>query len=114
MSGLFQALLGQATKLPQPRLDERKQALSLINMDALGRNIPLFVHDCSVVEVHLSVRLESVGPDLSQRLGEVFSLQYHRFKIAAVVDTELTPNHAKRVAARRDERYLITVAASPA
>jgi hypothetical protein len=36
VSGLFQTLFGQAAKLLQPRLDKRKQALSLVNMDALG------------------------------------------------------------------------------
>jgi hypothetical protein len=114
VSGLFQALLGQAAKLPQPRLDERKQALSLVNMDAVGRNIPLFVHDRPVVKVHLSVGLESVGPDLSQRLGEVFSLLNNWFKIATIVDSTLPTNHTKRVAARRDECQLITVTPSPA
>ena len=114
MSGLLQALLGQAVELPQPRLDERKQALSLVNMDAFWRYIPLFVYDRSVVTFHLTVRLESVGPDLSQRLGEVFSFLDYWFKISAVVDAELASNHAKRVAARRDERQLITVTTSPA
>jgi len=114
VSGLFQALLGQAAELPQPRLNERKQALSLVNMDAVGRYVPLLVYDYSVIEVHFSVRLEAVGPDLSQQLGEVFSLLNHRFKIAFIVDAELAANHAKRVAARRDERQLITVAAPPA
>ena len=80
MSGLLQALLGQAAELPEPRLNERKQTLSLVNMDAVGRYIPLFVYDCSVVTLHLSVRLETVGPDLSQRLGEVWTdgLQAYR------------------------------------
>jgi len=95
MSGLFQALLGQAAKLPQPRLNERKQALSLVNVDAVRRYVSVFVYDCSVVKIHLSVGLESVGPDLSQRLGEVFSLLNHRCKITAVVDTMLAADHAK-------------------
>jgi len=72
------------------------------------------MYDRSVVKVHFSVCLESVGPDLSQQLGEVFSLLDYWFKIAAVVDTELALNHAKRVAARRDERQLVTVTSSPA
>jgi len=72
-------------------------------MDALWRYIPLFVHDRPVVTLHLSIRLESVGPDLSQRLGEVFSLLNYRFKITAVVDSTLATDHPKRVAARRDE-----------
>jgi hypothetical protein len=114
VSGLLQALLGQAAELPQPRLDKRKEALSLVNMDALWRNVPLFVYDCSMVKIHPSVRLESVCPDLSQLLGEVFSLPNHWLKIAFVVDTELAADHAKRVAARRDERQLITVTPSPA
>ncbi len=114
MSGLFQALLGQAAELPQPWLDERKQTLSLVNVDAAGQNISLLVHDRSVVTLHLSVRLESVGPDLSQRLGEVFSLLDYWVKIVAVVDAELATNHVKRVAARRDERQLVTVASPPA
>ena len=91
-------------------MNERKQALSLIDVDAVRRYIPLFVYDCSVVTLHLSVRLEAVGPDLSQRLGEVFSLLNHRVKISSVIDTTLTADHTKRVAARRDERQLITVA----
>jgi len=114
VSGLFQALLGQAAELPQPRLDERKLALCLVNVDAVERYVLLFVDDCSVVTLHFSVRLESVGPDLSQQLGEVFSLLNHWFKIATVVDAELAANHVKRVAACRDERQLITVAASSA
>jgi hypothetical protein len=67
------------------------------------------MHDRSVVKVHLSIDLESAGPDLSQPLGEVCSLLNHWFKIATVVDAELAANNAKRVAARRDERQLITV-----
>jgi hypothetical protein len=73
VSGLFQALLGQAAKLPQPRLDERKQALSLINVDTVRRYVSLLVDNRSMVTLHLSVGFEAVGPDLSQRLGEVFS-----------------------------------------
>ncbi len=34
MSGLLQAVLGEAAKLPQPRLDKRKEALNLVDMDA--------------------------------------------------------------------------------
>jgi hypothetical protein len=83
-------------------------------MNAVGRNIPLFMDDRSVVTLHLSVGLESVGPDLSQRLGEVFSLLDYWFEISTVIDAELTTNHANRVAARRDERQLITVTPSPA
>ncbi|ACV49342.1 hypothetical protein Hmuk_3240 (plasmid) [Halomicrobium mukohataei DSM 12286] len=83
-------------------------------MDAVERYIPLFVHDCPMVTLHLSIGLESISPDLSQRLGEVFSLLNDWFKITAVVDTTLTADHAKRVAARRDERQLITVASPPA
>ena len=104
MSGLFQALLGQAAELPQPRLDEREQALSLVNVDTVRRYVSLLVDDRSVVTLHLSVGLEAVGPDLSQPLGEVFSFLYHRFEIALEVDAELAADHAKRVAARRDER----------
>ena len=37
MSGLFQALLGQAAKLPQPRLNKRKQAFCLIDVDSVRR-----------------------------------------------------------------------------
>jgi len=114
VSGLLQALFGQAAELTQPRLDERKQALSLVNVDAVGRYVPFLMHDCSVVKIHLSVGLETVGPDLSQWLGEVFSLLNYWFKISAIVDAELATNHAKRAAARRDERQLITVTPAPA
>jgi len=64
-----------------------------------------------MVTFHLSLGLEDVGPDLLQWMGEVFSLLYHWLKITAEVDAELAADHAKRVAARRDERQLITVAA---
>jgi hypothetical protein len=94
-------LLGQAAELPQPRLYERKQALSLVNMDSLWRYVRLFVHDRSVVTLHFSVSLESVGPELSQRLGKVFSLLNYWFKISLAVDTELATDHTTRVAARR-------------
>ena len=70
--------------------------------------------DCSVVTIHLTVRLEAVCPDLSQQLGEVFSHLNHWLKITSKVDTKLTANHAKRVVACRDERQLVTVASSPA
>ncbi|EMA23254.1 hypothetical protein C442_06056 [Haloarcula amylolytica JCM 13557] len=62
-------------------------------MDAFWRNVPPFVYDRSVVKVHLSVCLESVGPDLSQRLGEVFSLLNHRLKITFVINTQLATNY---------------------
>ena len=62
-----------------------------------------------MVIFYLSVGLEAVGPDLPQPLGEVCSLLNHWVKIAAVVDAELTADYAKRVAARRGERQLITV-----
>lgn len=39
----------QAAELPQPRLDERKQAPSLVDVDVIGRYVPLFIDDCSVV-----------------------------------------------------------------
>ena len=77
-------------------------------MDAVGRYVPLFVDDCLMVELHLSVRLESVSQDLSQRLREAFIILNHRFKITFVVDPTLATSHAERVAARRDERQLIT------
>jgi hypothetical protein len=112
VSGLFQALLGQAAELPEPRLNERKQALSSVDVDALWRYVPLFVHDRPVVTLHLSIRLEAVGPDLSQRLGEDFSILNHWFEIASVIDSTLTTDHTKRVAARRDERHLIAVPTS--
>jgi hypothetical protein len=83
-------------------------------MDAVRPYVRLFVHDRSVVEVHLSVRFGAVNPDFSQRLGEVFSLLNHWFKIVLVGDSELATDHTKRVAACRDERRLITVAAPPA
>jgi len=35
-------------------------------MDAIGRYILLFVDNCSVVTLHLAVRLEAVCPDLSR------------------------------------------------
>jgi len=79
-------------------------------MDAFWRYIPLFVYDRLVITLHLSISLETLSPDLSQWLGEVFSLLNYWFKISAVVDTKLTANHAKRVVARRDERQLITMA----
>ena len=82
-------------------------------MDALWRYVSLLVYDRSVVKVHFSIGLESVGPDLSQRLGEVFSLLNHGFKIALIVDSALPTNHTQRVAAGRDERNLITVTTSP-
>ena len=81
-------------------------------MDAVGQYIPIFVDDCLVVTVHLTVRLEAVCPDLSQRLGEVFSHLNHWLKITSKVDTKLTANHAKRVAACRNECQLVTVASS--
>ena len=34
MSGLLQAVLGEAAKLPQPRLDNRKEALNLVDVDS--------------------------------------------------------------------------------
>jgi hypothetical protein len=95
VSGLFQALLGQAAELPQPRLDDRKQALSLVDVDSVGRYVSLFVDDCSVGPIHLSVRLESISPDLSQPLGEVFSLLNHWLKIALIGDSTVSTNHAK-------------------
>lgn len=58
-------------------------------MEALWRYVPLLVDDRSVITLHFSVGLESVGPDLSQWLGEVFNLLDYWFKIAAVVDAEL-------------------------
>jgi hypothetical protein len=76
-------------------LNERKQALNLIDVDAVGRYIPLFVDDRSVVTIHLAVRLEAVCPDLSQRLGEVFSLLNYWIEIAFVVDATLSTNHTK-------------------
>ena len=95
MSGLFQALLGQAAELPQPRLGDRKQTLSLVDVDAVRRYVPLFVDDCSVVTLHLSVRLESISPDLSQPLGEVFSLLNHWLKIVLIVDSTVSTNYTK-------------------
>jgi len=73
-------------------------------MDAVRRYVSLFVDDRSVVTLHLSVGLEAVGPDLSQWLGEVFSFLNYWIQIVFVVDAELAADHAKRVAARRDER----------
>ena len=64
-------------------------------MDAFWRYIPLFVDDCSVVTIHLTVRLETICPDLSQRLGEVFSLLNYWFEIAFVVDATLSTYHTK-------------------
>jgi hypothetical protein len=113
VSGLFQALLEQAAELPQPPLHERKQTLSLVDVDAVGRYVSLLVHDYSMVAVHLPVRLEAVCPDLSQRLGEVFSLLNHWIKTISEVDATVSTDHAKRVGARRDERQLITVATPP-
>ena len=95
MSGLFQALLGQAAELPQPRLNKRKQTFCLIDVDSVRRYVPLFVDDCSVIPIHLAVRLESICPDLSQPLGEVFSFLNHWLKIAFVVDPALSANHTK-------------------
>jgi hypothetical protein len=43
-------------------------------VDAIGRHVRLVVHDDLVAVLHLSIHLQPVGPDLSQRLGEVFSL----------------------------------------
>ena len=34
VSGLLQAVLGQTAKLPEPRLDNRKEALYLVNVDS--------------------------------------------------------------------------------
>jgi hypothetical protein len=62
-------------------------------MDALLRYVSLLVYDRSVVRVHFVVRLETISPDLSQRLGEVFSLLNHWFKIALIVDSTLPTNH---------------------
>ncbi len=95
MSGLFQALLRQAAELPQPRLNERKQTFCLIDVDSVRRYVPLFVDDRSVIPTDLAVRLEYTCPDLSQRLGEVFSLLNHWLKIAFVVDPALSANHTK-------------------
>ena len=65
MSGLFQALLGQAAELPKSQLNERKQALGLVNMDAVERYIPLFVDDCSVVTLRLSMSANGVTVEYS-------------------------------------------------
>jgi len=83
-------------------------------MDAVERYVPLLVDDRSVITLHLSVGLEAVGPDLSQPLGKVLGLLNDWIKITAEVDPELAADQAKRVAARRDERQLITVAVPPA
>jgi hypothetical protein len=64
-----------------------------------------------MVTVHFSIRLGSVDPDLSQPQGEVFSLLNDWLKITSEADAELAADHTKRVAARRDERQLITVTA---
>ena len=53
------------------------------------------MNDCSVGPIHLSVCLESISPDLSQRLGEVFSLLNHWPKIALIVDSTMSTNYAK-------------------
>lgn len=82
-------------------------------MDAVGRNVPFVVDNGSVVVLHLSIRLESISPDLSQPLGEVFSLLQYRFEVSLVADSKVTANHPKHVAARRDERYLVSVTALP-
>ena len=42
-----------------------------------------------MVTIHLAIRLEAVCPDLSQPLGEVFSLLNYWIEIAFVVDTTL-------------------------
>jgi hypothetical protein len=52
----------------------------LVNVNTIRRYVPLFVDDRPVLTFHLSVRLQSVGPDLSQPLGEVFSLLEHWFE----------------------------------
>jgi hypothetical protein len=95
-------------------LNEWKQALSLVNVNAIRRYVLFFVHDRPVVKIQFSVCLEPVSLDLFQSLGEVFSLLNHQFKIAVIVDAELATNHAKRVSAGRDKRHLITVTPSPA
>ena len=95
MSGLSQAHLGQTAELPQPRLYNRKQALSLIAVDSVGRYVSLLVYDYSRSPIHLPVRLESIDPDLSQPLREVCSLLNHRLKIALVVDSTESTNHPK-------------------
>jgi hypothetical protein len=43
-------------------------------MNAVLRNVLLVVKNCLVVVVHRFVCWEFVCPDLSQRLGEIFSL----------------------------------------
>lgn len=78
MSGLLQALLEQTAELPQP--DERKQTLSLVNMDAFLRCVCLFVYNRPAVKTHFSVGPASVSPDFSQWLSEVFKLLDYWFK----------------------------------
>ena len=95
MSGLFQALLGQVAELPQPRLNKRKQTFCLIDVDSVRRYVHFFVDERSVIPIYFPVRLESICPDLSQRLGEVLSFLNHWLKIALVVDPTLSANHTK-------------------
>ncbi len=104
MSGLFQALLGQTAELPQPRMNHRPEALDVVNVDAVWRNIPLVVHHNSMIIVESPIRLQPIGPDLSQRLGEVFSFLDHAEKITLEAYAFLRPYHGELVAAGRDER----------
>ena len=114
VSGLLQAPLGRAAELPQPRLDQSKEALNSVDVDSLCRNVPLPVDHDPVVVLQLTVRLQPISPEFSQLLGEVFSLRYHRGEITAVVDLVFPTNHPQHVAARRDERHLVAVASLPA
>ena len=63
VSGLFQALLGQAAELPQPRMNHRPETLDVVNVDAVRRNVPLLVDNRPVVVLHPAIRLETIGPE---------------------------------------------------
>ena len=86
-------MLGQAAELPEPRFDKRKEPFNLVDMDSIGRDVRLVVDNNSVSILHLSIRLEAISPDLSQRLGEVFSFLYYWVKVCFVTDAKLAVNN---------------------
>ena len=89
-SGLLQLLLGEAAELRQPRLEERPETLYLVRVDTLIQGVFLVVDDVPVIVLHILVGWQSIGLDLSQRLGKVVSLLYHQPEIVLVVASLLS------------------------
>jgi hypothetical protein len=59
-------------------------------VDTLLRDVALVVDDVPVIVLHILVGWQSVGPDLSQRLGEVVGLLNYRREIVIVVASFLS------------------------